>query len=98
MEVRILAQGLSEVIAGVEGKNAETSKAFERYLQSLFPFLAKSTNERDKKIAEVMKKESQRGPISFTPISTKTFRNSVRKIRKGDDFAETMRSKGRKLH
>lgn len=49
-----------------------TQKAFERYRDSLMPFIKKQVQEEDERVKLALHKEATRGPLQVTPIKSET--------------------------
>jgi len=69
-QVRILAQGLSDVAAKGEGKS-HVAEIFKEYTESVFPFTKGQQDSKDAEMKAVMKREVEKGMLTFQahPVS-----------------------------
>lgn len=87
-EVRVLAQGLA---------NAEhVGKAFQEYINTVYPFAVEVKSESDKKMMEAVEKEVAKGAITFTPIQNDILRNAAKKYSMSDEDLQKLRGTANK--
>lgn len=82
--VRVFAQGLA---------NAEhVGKAFEGYVNAVYPFAVDEKSSSDKKLLEAVEREVSKGPITFSPIESNALKNSVKNYTMSDEAVQKLRS------
>jgi hypothetical protein len=87
-EMRVLAQGLA---------NAEhVGKAFQDYINTVYPFAKDVTKDSDKKMLEAVEKEVAKGAITFTPIENNILKNAAKKYTMADEDVQKLRSAANK--
>ncbi len=64
--VRIMASGLMEIIAANGAKAQNTVESFKGFMEAFLPFSKKLSAERELKMREFMKKETEKGIIHFS--------------------------------
>lgn len=79
----------------VGGNNNGTVKAFQEYFNSLYPYLAKSTKDDEKKLKETMRREIDKGAISFSTVVENPLRRAAEKFQLPDDFRSKLQKKVR---
>lgn len=82
-----------EMITGSGHSAKGTADAYLALVDSAFPFAVKTRGDTDKKMVEAMQKETAKGPISFSPISTPNpLVQAARKMRLPDSFREKLQA------
>ena len=83
---RILAQGLADIALSMEGGKTNVSTAFKLYVEALFPFTRQQQEEQEKKMREVMKKEVEKGVITFKPVADRFLKQKLKHMELDDEF------------
>ncbi len=76
-----MVQGMTDIIVG---NNQESAKAFNSYIEALFPYMSKTKKESDTKMLEVMEQEVKKGPLFFSPVLMNATRNVLDKVNEPD--------------
>ena len=86
--MRILAQGLA---------NAEhVGKAFQDYINTVYPFAKDVRSDSDKKMMEQVEKEVAKGAIMFSPIENNILRDAAKKYTMADEDVKKLRDAANK--
>lgn len=87
--VGVLVAGIHDLIVAANGSNKATVEAYKSFVDTAFPFAAKSRVDTDKQIVEAMRKEANRGPITFTTVETPNpLQKMAARMRLPEDFKE----------
>lgn len=83
-EVRVLAQGLA---------NAEhLAKAFQEYINTIYPFAKDATEAKDADLKKAMEKEVMRGPLTFTPAQNNILKDAAKKYSMSNEDLQKLRN------
>lgn len=93
-EQRILAQGLTDLIQAVREVKDEPhiQEVFQKYIESVFPFLVKEEEEKRKRIKETLTKEAE-GIITFRPAGENFVRRQAKVMQMDDEWARKLRER-----
>jgi len=93
-KVRTLYLAMAEGTVATNGEVKSSSEAYKAFVDSAFPFAAKSRAHTDKQMVEVMKKETQKGPIQFSPVVTSNpLAKAVKTMQVPDDFKKKLQDR-----
>jgi len=81
--LRVLAQGMAN--------REHISKAFQEYINTVYPFAKDVTKDSDKKMMETMQREVAKGAITFTPLQNNILRDAAKKYTMSDDSLKKIR-------
>jgi hypothetical protein len=98
MEVNRVRAMVTAVMEGAAKAGADlkaSSDAYKSYVEAAFPFASKARDETDKKMVEVMKKETAKGPILFKPqvVPTSQLVSTAKKMRLPDEFKKKLQDR-----
>lgn len=95
LEVRkgaMLVSAVGDLIMKESSKHVV--EAYKSFVDSAFPFAAKNRGDSDKELVAAMKKEAEKGAITFTPVSTPNPLQKVAKqMRLPDDFRQKLQER-----
>ena len=83
-EVRVFAQGIAD--------RTEIGKAFQMFVETIYPFAKDAKSTSDKKIMEVVEREVAKGAITFTPIQNNILRDAAKKYVMSDESVQKLRN------
>jgi Sec7-like guanine-nucleotide exchange factor len=89
---QMLSIGLRQ-LTNANGVESAIPAIFRQYVEALFPFYTEIRTNQDQKMVDVMKKEVEKGMISFNPIQTNLFKNRAKEMSLPDDFKRKLRKK-----
>lgn len=89
---KVLVTAMGDVIAG---NNNNSMKAFAAYFESLFPFTAKTRDDEELKLKEAMRREVDRGPLSFSPVTKGPLQRAAAKYKLPDEFRQGLRKRAK---
>lgn len=92
-QVRILAQGLSDIALSLEGGKTNVPEIFKDYLSALFPFQKVDQDAKDAVMKEAMKKEVKKGMLTFKPMAMDVLKKKAKTMELPDDFKQKLASK-----
>ena len=87
-ELRVLAQGMAN--------RDHISKAFQDYIETIYPFAKDTRAVADKKMMETVEREVSRGAITFTPIQNNILRDAAKKYVMSDENVQKLRNAAEK--
>lgn len=91
----ILAAAVGDLIMKESSKH--TVAAYKAFVDSAFPFAAKTRVDSDKELVAQMRKEAEKGPIQFTPIATPSpLQKTAKQMRLPDEFRQKLQQKARR--
>ena len=64
--------------------------AFKDYYGTVHPWMKSKVATDDKKMIAAMKKEAEKGYISFSPVQTNVLRNAAEKFTAPDEFRQKL--------
>jgi len=88
-QARIFAQGLADVAVAGGGKE-QVSGVFKSYIEALFPFMRIEQAAKDAEMKQAMKKEIERGVITFKPVAEDFLRRRVKTMELPEDFKKKL--------
>jgi len=92
-KVRILAQGLAQIM---EEGGADLMKVYRSVSEAIFPFLTNMTKKTDQEMINRMKKEVDKGVISFNEVSMSPLKRRASELGVSDEFKRRLQQrKGR---
>jgi hypothetical protein len=98
MEVRkgaMLVNAVGDLIQKESSKNVV--EAYKAFVDVAFPFAVKSRGQDDRELIEKMKKEADKGPITFTQIATPSpFQRTAKQMRLPDGFRQKLQDRATK--
>ena len=72
--------------------NAEhVGKAFQDYIDTIYPFAKEIRSDSDKKMLEAVEKEVAKGAITFTPIQNNVLKNVAKNYTMSDADIQKLR-------
>ena len=83
-ELRVLAQGMAN--------RDHISKAFQDYIETIYPFAKDTRAVADKKMMETVEKEVAKGAISFSIIENNILKDAVKKYTMSDGDLKKIRA------
>lgn len=83
-ELRVLAQGMAD--------RAHIGKAFQDFVETIYPYTKDSRTATDKKMMETVEKEVAKGAITFTPIQNNILRDAAKKYVMSDESIQKLRT------
>ena len=83
-------------ISGLSKEPKGTVEAYRSVIEGIFPFLEKTKGLEDKKLAELMRKEIEKGPLFFSPVVTRPMRHAAKKYEVSDEFKRKLQNKARR--
>jgi len=83
-ELRVLAQGMAN--------REHISKAFQEYVNTVYPYAKDITKDSDKKMMETVEKEVAKGAISFNIIENNILKNAAKKYTMSDGDLKKIRA------
>lgn len=89
LEVRILAQGLSDLSAK-EGAKSSVADIFKDYTETIFPFTKGEQAAKDAAMKAVMKKEVEKGMITFKPADMSFLQRKAQTMALPDDYKQKL--------
>lgn len=92
---RIAAQGLIDLALAMKGES-HLQEAFQKYVQSVFPFLVDEEKERTSKVKEIMDREARKGVITFSVDDSNPLRRRAETMRMDDDWARKLRERAKR--
>lgn len=92
MEVRKGAMMVSAVGDLIQKESSKhVVEAYKAFVDVAFPFAVKTRGDGDKELIEKMKKEADKGPITFKPIDAPTpFQRAAKQMRLPDGFRQKL--------
>jgi hypothetical protein len=88
----LFASGITDLIIKESSKN--TVEAYKELIESVFPYAAKERGDTDQKLVERMKKEAEKGPITFSvPQAQSPLQKIAARMRLPDEFREKLRER-----
>lgn len=94
--MEVFAAGVHDLVVAANGGNKETVKAFKSFVDSAFPFAAKTRVDTDQQMIEAMKREADKGVINFTPVEEPNpLQKTAARMRLPDDFKQKMKARRR---
>lgn len=95
MEVRkgaMLVNAVGDLIQKESSKNVV--EAYKAFVDVAFPFAVKTRGDSDKELVAAMKKEAEKGPITFSQIAQPTpFQKTAKQMSLPDDFRQKLRER-----
>lgn len=95
MEVRkgaMLVSAIGDLIQKESSKHVV--EAYKAFVDVAFPFAVKVKGESDKELVDRMKKEADRGPITFSQVATGSpFQNAAKQMRMQPEFRQKLRDR-----
>lgn len=82
-ELRVLAQGMAN--------REHISKAFQEYVNTIYPYAKDITKDSDKKMMETVEKEVAKGAISFSIVENNILKNAAKKYTMSDSDLKKIR-------
>ena len=77
--------------------NAEhVGKAFQAYVEAIYPFAKDYTRESDKKLMEQVEKEVAKGAITFQVVENNILRDAAKKYTMADEDVKKLRNAANK--
>ena len=97
-QVRILAQGLSDLAAAaLKGESKSTvGEIFKEYTESVFPFTKGQKNAKDDEMKAVMKREVDKGMLTFQAHPVSFLQKKAKTMQLPDDFKQRLAEKAAK--
>lgn len=94
-QVRLLAQGLSDLVAKAgAGEKSAVGDIFKEYTESVFPFTKGVQAQKDEAMKAVMKKEVEKGMISFQAADMSFLQKKAQTMLElPDDFKKKLAAK-----
>jgi len=83
-ELRVLAQGMAN--------REHISKAFQEYINTVYPYAKDVTKDSDKKMMETVEKEVAKGAISFSIIENNILKDAAKKYTMSDGDLKKIRA------
>ncbi len=81
--------------ASVENGKSVT-EAYKKYVDAAFPFAATSRSASDQQLVDAMRKEADKGPITFTPIEQPSpLQKTAARLRMPDEFRKKLQDNKR---
>src|SRR4051812_42377032 len=93
-KIRAITVAMMEGTVASGGKVESSSEAYKAFVDSAFPFAAKTRSATDKQMVEVMKKETAKGPIQFNTVATPNpLQKAVKKMWMPDEFKQKLQNR-----
>lgn len=90
----MFAAGIADIVIGQSSKN--TAESYKNFVDSVFPFAARQRVDSNEELIKVMKKEAEKGPISFTPVETPNLlQQRAKQMRLPDEFRQKLQQRAR---
>jgi hypothetical protein len=84
LKVRMLAEG---------SPNEHVSKTFSQIQETIFPFLKGAKSKNDEQQIAIMKKEVEKGVITFDALNLNPLRQRAANLRLPDDFRDKLKKR-----
>lgn len=98
MEVRkgaMLVNAVGDLIQKESSKNVV--EAYKAFVDVAFPFAVKTRGDSDQELVAAMKKEANKGPITFAPVAAPSpFQRAAKQMTLPDDFRKKLKERKEK--
>lgn len=95
LEMRIMAQGLSDIVGSSKGGKTSVPEIFPKYLAALFPFMKQEQAGKDAEMKEMMQRQVAKGVLTFDPMSTSFIKKKAKEMSVPDEWAEKLRERAK---
>jgi hypothetical protein len=80
----------------IKGEHS-VKEAFENFTNSVYPYAVGKKSATDEAMVAAMKKETDKGPITFTPMELTPLRDAAKRMSLPDDFRKRLEERTKKV-